>query len=188
MKNKHIVLGITGSVAAFKGCELASTLTAQGFTVRTVLTRAAERFVTPLSLQALTGNPCYTELLGVCQPADSGDMHHISLAEQASLIVVAPATADCIARCAQGRASDLLSSVILTTRAPVLMAPAMNVGMYRHPLTRRNIATLRDIGYHFIGPEKGRLACGVHDMGRMSEPADIMTRIKSLIKTHKNRT
>ncbi|MFH1379674.1 MAG: flavoprotein [bacterium] len=171
-----IVLGITGSIAAYKSCDIASTLTQAGCRVIPVLTQAAARFITPLGLQAITGNPCYTDMF---EPKDiaAWEMHHISLAEQADILVIAPASADIIARAAQGRASDLLSSIILSTNAPVLFAPAMNVNMYAHPLTRKNIKTLTGIGYQFIGPEKGRLACGVEGLGRMSKPADIIERI-----------
>lgn len=182
-KTKTIILGISGSVAAYKGCELASSLTQNGFTVISLLTRSAEHFITPLSLSSVTGNPCYTDMFARQNPAHGEmQMQHISLAERAEMIVIAPASADIIARTAQGRASDLLSTVILSTRAPVLFAPAMNANMYAHPLTKQNINVLEGIGYQFIGPEKGRLACGIKGLGRMSDPVAILTRIKKILR------
>lgn len=180
-KRNTVIVGICGSVAAYKGCELASKLTAGGWNVKSILTAAAAKFITPLSFQALTGNPCYVDIFEQ-RTSDAWDMYHISLSDEARLVVVAPASADFIARCAQGRASDLLSSVILSTKAPVMIAPAMNVNMYNHPITQRNIKTLQEIGYHFIGPEKGRLACGTEGIGRMTEPENIITHIKRILK------
>lgn len=180
-KRTTIIVGMCGSIAAYKGCELASKLTANGWNVKSILTFAATKFITPLSLQAVTGNPCFVDMFKQVTPG-TWDMYHISLSNEARLVVVAPASADFIARCAQGRASDLLSSVILSTRAPILIAPAMNQNMYSHPLTRKNIKTLKDLGYHIIGPEKGRLACGTEGIGRMSEPEDIILRIKQILK------
>jgi phosphopantothenoylcysteine decarboxylase/phosphopantothenate--cysteine ligase len=180
-KAKTIVLGITGSIAAYKACDIAGKLTAAGYDVRCILTAGGSEFITALSLQAVTGNPVYGPLFDAASVAQ-WDIKHISLAEAADIVVIAPASADCIARCAQGRASDLLSSVILATVAPVLIAPAMNCHMYEHPLTQRNLKTLSEIGYQFIGPDKGRLACGTNGIGRMAEPADIIKRIEAILR------
>ena len=171
---KKIVLGVTGGIAAYKSCELVRLLRRAGMEVRVVLSRAAAEFVTPLTFQALSGNPVHTSLFDLESEAAMG---HIELARWAELILVAPATADFLARLAHGHADDLLSTLCLATEAPLLLAPAMNRRMWLHPATRENVARLRERGVEFIGPETGDQACGETGPGRMSEPQVILERM-----------
>lgn len=170
-RGRRVVLGVTGGVAAYKSVQLARDLTLLGCRVDAVLTPSAERFVGPLSFEAVTGRSVSGELLRVESSA-----RHIHLAREADLVLVAPATADFIARAAQGRADDLLAAVVLATSAPVLLAPAMNDGMWSHPQTRRNVDHVREVlGYHTAGPEEGRLAHGEGlGAGRMLEPEALL--------------
>ncbi len=169
-RQKKILLGVTGGIAAYKSCELARLLVQAGASVRTVLTEAATRFVTPMTFQALTGNPARTRLFDEDHEAAMG---HIELARWADQVIVAPATADFLARLAQGRANDLLTTLCLATGAPVTVAPAMNHRMWQHPATRRNLALLEEMGVRCIGPDEGDQACGESGPGRMSEPGEI---------------
>ena len=166
----RILLAVSGGIAAYKVPELVRALTAQGHAVRCVLTEAATQFVSPLVLQTLTGQGVRSELFDV---SEEGEIDHIRLADQSDLIIVAPATADLLARMANGLANDLVTSVLLATRAPVLVAPAMNVNMWSHPATQANLECLRVRGVQCVGPEAGELACGWEGLGRMSEPAVI---------------
>jgi phosphopantothenoylcysteine decarboxylase/phosphopantothenate--cysteine ligase len=166
----QIVLGVCGGIAAYKICELASHLTQKNFDVHVVMTQSAQRFVAPLTFQALTQNPVHTSLW----PQNSSDasgvaaaMAHISLAEKADAILIAPATADIIAKLASGIADDLLTTLVLATRAPVLVAPAMNPQMLSHPATQKNLQILREFGYQVIEPETGRMACEHVGAGRL---------------------
>ena len=170
----RIIVGVTGSVAAYKAAELVRRLRARGAQVRVVMTEAAEAFVTPLTFQALSGHPVRGALL---DPQGEAGMDHITLARWADAVVVAPASADFLARLRAGLADDLLSTLCLATRAPVYLAPAMNQVMWHHPATQDNVATLRGRGCRFIGPNDGGQACGEVGPGRMSEPAEIVTRI-----------
>lgn len=176
--NLNIVLGITGGVAAYKAVELASRLTAAGSAVRTIMTENACRLVGPKSVEAVTRQPVYVD------PWDSAqdhDIEHISLAEWADLVVVAPATANCLGKIAGGICDDLLSTVLCVCwRKPVLLAPAMNTQMWANPVVQRNVQTLKDMGLHLIGPESGRLACGQTGIGRMAEPEQIIEAIQRL--------
>ena len=169
--NKRIVLGITGGIAAYKAAELARGLKKAGADVRVIMTKAAEAFITPLTLQALTGNPVHTTLL---DPEAEAGMGHIELARWADLLVVAPASADCLARLAGGQADDLLTTVCLALRAPLAVAPAMNEAMWAHAATQANIATLESRGVHIWGPEAGVQACGDVGLGRMLEPEALL--------------
>ena len=169
-RQKKILLGVTGGIAAYKSCELARLLVQAGASVRTVLTEAATRFVTPMTFQALTGNPARVRLF---DEEHESAMGHIELARWADQVVVAPATADFLARLAQGRADDLLTTLCLATEAPVIVAPAMNHRMWQHPATRRNLALLEEMGVQRIGPVEGNQACGESGPGRMSEPGEI---------------
>ena len=170
-RQKNILLGVTGGIAAYKACELARLLVQRGVAVRAVLTESATRFVTPMTFQALTGHPART---GLFDEAHEAAMGHIELARWADRVVVAPATADFVARLAQGRANDLLTTLCLATGAPVTVVPAMNQRMWRHPATRRNITLLGEMGVRCIGPVEGGQACGESGPGRMSEPREIV--------------
>jgi phosphopantothenoylcysteine decarboxylase/phosphopantothenate--cysteine ligase len=167
LSNRHILLGVSGGIAAYKSAELVRRLQDHGAEVRVVMTRAAQEFITPLTLQALSGNPVHTDLL---DPAAEAAMGHIELARWADLILVAPASADFIARLAHGHADDLLSTLCLATPAPIAIAPAMNQGMWRDSSTRANIELLRSRAVACFGPADGSQACGDVGPGRMLEP------------------
>ena len=156
----QIVLGITGGVAAYKAAELARQLTNQGHRVRCILTEAGARFITPLALSSLTGEPCLGANPDMGEWRANPSVEHIELARWADLVVVAPATANSIGKTANGLAPDLLSTVLLATRAPVLWAPAMNTGMWEHPAVQANLARLRSFGHGVVEPGEGVLACG----------------------------
>ncbi len=168
--NRNVLLGVSGGIAAYKSAELVRQLQERGATVRVIMTRGAQEFITPLTLQALSGHPVHTELLDA--GAEMG-MGHIELARWADLLVIAPATADLIARLAAGRADDLLTTVALATPAPLLVAPAMNQQMWRTQATAANIGTLAARGVTVVGPASGEQACGDVGPGRMEEPAAI---------------
>lgn len=174
LNGKHILLIIGGGIAAYKSLELIRRLQDQGADVTPVLTRAGEEFVTPLSVSALAGKPVHRDLFDLTAEAEMG---HIQLSRSADLVVVAPATADLMAKMAQGLANDLASTLLLATDTQVLLAPAMNVRMWEHPATQRNIATLAQDGVHFVGPNAGSMACGEFGPGRLSEPDEIVAAI-----------
>jgi phosphopantothenoylcysteine decarboxylase / phosphopantothenate---cysteine ligase len=182
LEGRQIVLGITGGIAAYKGAELCRLLTKAGATVRVVMTEAAARFITPLTLQTLSGAPVSQDLFDSASEAEIG---HIRLADQADLLIVAPATADAIARAAAGMANDLLTAVLLATRAPVLLAPAMNVNMWENPLTQANLERLLGPGgggrITTVGPDQGPLACGWIGAGRLIEPVEIVAAATRLL-------
>jgi phosphopantothenoylcysteine decarboxylase/phosphopantothenate--cysteine ligase len=166
MDGRRIVVGVSGGIAAYKAAELVRALVKAGAEVRVVMTAAAQQFITPLTLQTLSGNPVGTDTFDLTQESTIG---HIELADRAELLVIAPATADVIARLAHGMANDLLTTVALASRAPLLLAPAMNVNMWRHPATQANLRTLVERGVHTVGPDAGELACGWIGEGRMIE-------------------
>jgi phosphopantothenoylcysteine decarboxylase/phosphopantothenate--cysteine ligase len=170
-RSRNILLGVSGGIAAYKACELVRRLRDAGCMVRVVMTRGATAFVTPLTFQALSGQPVRIDLLDA--EAESG-MDHIALARWADRVVVAPATADLMARLAAGLADDLLTTLCLATEAPILLAPAMNRVMWEHPATRGNHARLLERGVRMVGPDSGGQACGEHGAGRMAEPAAIV--------------
>jgi phosphopantothenoylcysteine decarboxylase/phosphopantothenate--cysteine ligase len=170
MQQRRILVGVSAGIAAYKVPELVRALVRAGHAVRCVSTPRASAFVSPLVLQTLTGAPVRSELLDAGQ---EGEISHVALADWAELLVVAPATADALARLAHGHADDVLTAVALATRAPLLLAPAMNVNMWRHPATQHNVALLRERGAQWVGPETGELACGWEGEGRMAEPAAI---------------
>jgi len=173
MEPRRILIAVTGGIAAYKIPELVRVLRRAGHRVRCAMTREASHFVSPLVLQTLTGEPVRSELLDA---SEEGEIDHIALADWAELVIVAPATANTLARMAHGLADDLVTAVLLATRAPLLVAPAMNVNMWQHPATQANLATLRERGVTAIGPESGELACGWQGEGRMSEPSEIAAR------------
>ncbi len=176
---RRILLGVTGGIASYKSASLARLLTQAGGEVDVVLTRSAQEFVGAITFEALTGRPVHTALIAAGHALD-----HIKLARAADVVVVAPATADLLARAAHGHADDLLTAALLATTAPVLIAPAMNDRMWGHPQTTRNVAHLREIGYHVIDPDTGDLAVGEGSgPGRMPEPETIMAHIGRLLET-----
>ena len=178
----NIVLGISGSIAAYKAADLASQLVKRGHQVRCLMTRSACEFITPLTLQTLTRHPVLVTLEDEKQSWKPG---HIELADTADLFLVAPATASLIAEFAQGLAPDPLTSTYLALprTTPVLIAPAMNGKMWLHPATQRNVATLKGDGVHFIDPATGDLACGYQGVGRLAELADILTAVDHFLPT-----
>jgi phosphopantothenoylcysteine decarboxylase/phosphopantothenate--cysteine ligase len=171
---KRILLIVGGGVAAYKALELTRLLRKAGMAVRPILTAAGAQFVTPLSLSALAEDKVYSELFSL---TDEAEMGHIELSRSADLVVVAPATADLMSKAAHGLAGDLASTTLLATDKPVLMAPAMNVRMWEHPATKRNLATLKADGVWFVGPDEGAMACGEFGFGRMAEPPAIFEAI-----------
>jgi len=183
LKGKLITLGVTGSIAAYKAAELASLLSKAGVDVHVIMTASAQKFVAPATFAALTGNPVQTDLFaGTDGPGGAGGplLPHIELAK-ADLLVVAPATANILAKAAHGLADDLLSAAILAAPGPVLFCPAMNVHMYRNPATQANLAALKKYGHHVLEPGKGRLACGETGEGRLPEPPEIVAEIARLL-------
>ncbi|XDA98419.1 bifunctional phosphopantothenoylcysteine decarboxylase/phosphopantothenate--cysteine ligase CoaBC [Sulfitobacter sp. LCG007] len=176
LAGRHILLIIGGGIAAYKSLDLIRRLRERGASVTPVLTTAAEEFVTPLSVSALAGRKAYRDLFDL---TDEAEMGHIQLSRVADLIVVAPATADLMAKMAQGMASDLASTLLLATDTPVLIAPAMNVRMWEHPATQRNLASLEADGVTRVGPNDGDMACGEFGPGRMAEPLEIVAAIEA---------
>jgi phosphopantothenoylcysteine decarboxylase/phosphopantothenate--cysteine ligase len=176
LAGKRILLIIGGGIAAYKSLDLIRRLRERGAAVTPVLTRAAEEFVTPLSASALAAEKAYRHLFDL---TDEAEMGHIQLSRAAHLIVVAPATADLMAKMAHGHADDLASTLLLATDQRILVAPAMNVRMWQHPATQRNIAQLRSDGVMFVGPNEGDMACGEYGPGRMAEPLEIVRRRRS---------
>lgn len=182
LKGKRILLVVAGGIAAFKAQELIRLLRRQEATVRCVLTEAGAKFVTPLALQALSEDKVYRDLFSL---TDESEMGHIQLSRDADLVVVAPATANILARMAAGLADDLASTVLLATDKPVLVAPAMNVRMWTHAATAANVETLKKRGTHFVGPNDGVMACNEYGPGRMSEAEEIVGAIESLLNSEK---
>lgn len=178
LAGKRILLIVGGGIAAYKALELIRRLRERGAAVTPVLTRAGAEFVTPLSISALAGEKVHTDLFNL---TDEAEMGHIQLSRVADLIVVAPATADLMAKLAQGRADDLASTLLLATDTRVLVAPAMNVRMWTHPATQRNLATLRGDGVLSVGPNEGDMACGEYGPGRMAEPMEILAAIEAAL-------
>lgn len=177
---RHVVLGVTGSIAAHKAVDLASLLVKAGADVRVVMTAAAQRFVTPIPFRTLSRNPVITELF---EEADEWKPRHIEVADAADLLLIAPATADVIARLAHGLADDALTCIALALNpaAKILIAPAMNGKMWLHPATQANVATLRGRGVEFLGPEEGMLSCGYEGVGRLWEVEKLAARALELL-------
>ncbi len=201
LQGKRILLGVTGGIAAYKVCTLASRLTQAGADVDVVMTEAATRFVTPLTFQSLTGRPVYTTMWGALEATTGEDailpthVVHVGLAEAADLMIIAPATANTMAKMAQGLADNLLTTLALSARCPALLVPAMDVGMWAHPATQANVETLRERGrapatsaggdsggcIYFAGPARGRMASGLEGRGRMVEPDEILGRARLIL-------
>ena len=178
VSGKTILLIIGGGIAAYKSLELIRLLTGKGVGVRTIMTKAAEEFVTPLSVASLTRQKVHTALFNL---TDEVEMGHIELSRAADLLVVAPATADLMAKMAHGQANDLASTTLLATDKPVLIAPAMNVRMWHHAATQRNLQQLKRDGILLVGPNEGDMACGEYGLGRMAEPAEIVAAIEAAL-------
>jgi len=181
LENRRIVLGITGGIAAYKACTLASHLTQAGARVDVVMTEAATRFVTPLTFEALTGRPAYTSMWRTSDEALPTHIAHVGLAHAADLLVIAPATANTMAKLAQGLADNLLSTLALAAQCPLLLAPAMDVGMWAHPATQANVAVLRERGAALAGPAQGRMASGLEGEGRLVEPDEILGHVRRVL-------
>lgn len=180
VSGRRILIIIGGGIAAYKTLELIRRLRERGAKVRAILTRAGAEFVTPLSVSSLTGDKVYSELFSL---TDEAEMGHIELSRDADLLVVVPATADLMAKMAAGLANDLASTALLATDKPVLVAPAMNVRMWEHPATRRNVAQLGQDGVLFVGPAEGAMACGEFGPGRMAEPPEILAAIENALRS-----
>ncbi len=178
--NKSIILGVTGSIAAYKAADMTSRLTKSGHTVFVVMTAHAVGFVSPLTFQTLSRNAVTT---GIFDEKESWHPGHIALADRADLLLVAPATANVIAKLAHGIADDALTSIALATQAPVLIAPAMNGKMWKHPATVENVSRLKARGVRFIGPEEGMLACGYEGIGRLWDVAGIVAEAEGILNS-----
>lgn len=177
---KNIILGITGSIAAYKAADIANTLTKEGHSVHVIITKAAMEFITPLTLQTLTKNKVHTDQFAPYIPSE---VEHISLAQKADLFLVAPASADFIAKAAAGIADDMLTTVLLAARnIPILVAPAMNTAMYENPITQRNIKMLTEFGFQFIEPREALLACGDLGKGALAETEDILSQVRKALQ------
>ncbi|MDT8442989.1 MAG: bifunctional phosphopantothenoylcysteine decarboxylase/phosphopantothenate--cysteine ligase CoaBC [Desulfuromonadales bacterium] len=181
LQGKCVILGVTGGIAAYKAAELLRLLIKAGADVHVVMTRSAQEFIAPLTFQTLSGNPVHTELFSLIQEQEIG---HISLADRADLLLVAPATANLIGKVANGLADDLLTTTIMATRAKVLFAPAMNSNMWQNPIYQNNQAKLENFGYHFIEPLYGDLACGWQGQGKMPDPQAIFNSAQTLLGGH----
>jgi phosphopantothenoylcysteine decarboxylase / phosphopantothenate---cysteine ligase len=178
-KKLTAVLGVTGGIACYKAVELVRLLVKDGFAVRVIMTHGAREFVTPLTFQTLSGNPVATDTFDLTQESEIG---HINLADSADIFVIAPATANVIGKIAAGIADDLLTTVLMATKTPVLIAPAMNIHMYENSILQENIRKLRRVGYHFIEPVEGFLACGYEGKGRLPEPENILEEMRRLLR------
>ncbi|MBR3145695.1 MAG: bifunctional phosphopantothenoylcysteine decarboxylase/phosphopantothenate--cysteine ligase CoaBC [Bacilli bacterium] len=182
MKNINIVIGITGGIAAYKACGIVSYLKSEGANVDVIMTKNACEFITPLTLETLSGNKVITDMF---ERPDHREVEHISLARKADLFLIVPATANILGKVANGIADDMLSTTIMATKAPVVFAPAMNDGMYSNPIVQDNIKKLRDYGYKFIEPATGHLACGYDGKGKLAKNEDIIDYVKVLVKEKK---
>ena len=177
-KNKTVILGVSGGIAAYKTPELVRLLKKAGADVNVVLTKAGAQFVTPLTLQTVSGNPVYQDMFSLI---DEKNVGHISLADNADFILIAPATADIIAKVACGICDELLTTVISATKAPVIFAPSMNTNMWENRITQSNISRLKEFGYKFIDPDDGELACGYSGKGRLPGPEILIKKVSELL-------
>ncbi len=180
LREKHILLGVGGGIAAYKAAEIVRRLGACGATVQVAMTRAAVEFITPLTMQALSHRPVACDLLSARDDAEIG---HIKIAQEADAVLIAPATADLIARAAAGLADDMETAALLATSAPVVIAPAMNSFMYRHPAVVRNLDELRKLGYRVVAPDRGELACGYEGEGRLPDADDLLQELAAALTT-----
>lgn len=180
MAKKEIILGVTGSIAAYKSCDLIRRLQEAGFNISVIMTKEAEEFITPLTLETLSGNRVYRQMFD--QARENWEIDHISLAEKADLVLIAPATANIIGKIAYGIADDILSCTVISTKAPVVICPAMNEAMYKNKIVQENIRKLQGVGYKLVGPVKGRLACGKTGEGCLAPVDKIVDEVKKILK------
>jgi phosphopantothenoylcysteine decarboxylase/phosphopantothenate--cysteine ligase len=177
-KEKSIVLGVTASIAIYKACEIVRRLKEEKFSVTVVMTSEAEELIKPIVFQGLSGNKVYR---GLFDAPEAWEIEHVSLAEKADLVLIAPATANIIGKIASGVCDDLLTCIVSATRVPVLIAPAMNENMYKNKITQGNIKKLESVGFKFVGPREGRLACGKLGMGCLAEVETIIKEAKKTL-------
>lgn len=178
-----IVIGVAGGIAAYKAVEIVSRLKKAGYTVYVIMTKAATEFVTPLTFREISGNPVVADMW---EEPKTWNVQHIALASRADLFLLAPATANIIGKIANGIADDMLTTTVMATKAPIILAPAMNTNMYLNPITQQNLNKLAGVGYHIIEPASGMLACGVDGPGRLPEPADIVKKVQSLLQGNRD--
>jgi len=179
MSGKHVLLGVTGSIAAYKSCDVVNSLRKAGFETKVAMSADACHFITPLTLQTLSGNKVITDMFEL--PAQ-WDVCHVSLAEWADLVLIVPASADMIAKLACGSADSIVSAAVLSAKCNILIAPAMNDNMYNHKAVQKNIAALKGLGYKFVGPRRGRLACDRAGIGHIADVSDIVRAVKAMLK------
>ncbi len=178
-KQNTVTLLVSGSIAAYKSAEIVRELIKREIRVLVAMSKTAVEFITPLTLQVLSGNPVSVDLFA---PDADAHIEHIRLADEADVVLAAPATANLLAKAAAGLADDAPSTTLLATRAPIIFAPAMNVNMWLHPATQKNVETLRERGARFVGPDEGDLACGWHARGRLAEVSKIVSEVEALLK------
>lgn len=183
LKNKTVVLGVSGGIAAYKACDIVSRLKKLNINVHVIMTKGATEFVTPLTFQSLSQNYVVNDMF---EEPKTWDVEHISLAKKADVFLIAPATANVIGKIANGICDDMLTTTVMATTGKVLIAPAMNTNMYKNPILQRNINTLKELGYNFVNPESGRLACGDVGEGKLASPEDIVDAVVSLLN-HENK-
>ncbi|MFA4889894.1 MAG: flavoprotein [Candidatus Omnitrophota bacterium] len=177
-KEKNIILGVTASIAIYKACEIVRKLGAESFQVTVAMTQEAEELIRPIVFQSLSGNKVYR---GLFEEPEAWEIEHISLAEKADLVLIAPATANIIGKIANGICDDLLTCVVAATKAPVLLAPAMNTNMYQNKIVQDNIKKIKTAGYKFIGPVEGKLACGREGVGCLASVEEIVKAVKKYL-------
>jgi len=182
LKEKTIILGVTGGISAYKSAELVSRLKDLKANIVVIMTKNATEFIAPLTLQTLSQNPVYIEMFKLIEKSEIG---HVSLSKKGDILVIAPATANIIGKIASGIADDLLSSTVMVSTCPKLIAPAMHSSMYENPIVRQNIKNLKDLGFEFIGPETGKLASGDIGIGRLAKIEDIVDKIFDILKMEK---
>ncbi len=175
--NKNILIGVTGSIAAYKSCDIITLLAREGYRIKVMMSPEAAHFITPLTFQTLSGNPVVTDMFS---PEGEWDIHHVSLAQWADLLLIAPATAHILSKMTYGFADCIISATVLSAKCPVLCAPAMNERMYTNGILRDNIALLKKRGVIFVGPYKGRLACGTHAIGHIAPVDDITATVRKV--------
>jgi phosphopantothenoylcysteine decarboxylase/phosphopantothenate--cysteine ligase len=178
VKNRNIILGVTASIAIYKACEIVRGLKSKNFSVTVVMTQKAEEFIKPVIFQSLSGNKVYR---GLFEEPDVWEIEHVSLAKQADLVLIAPATANIIGKLAAGICDDLLTCVVCATKAPVVICPAMNENMYKNKIVQENIKKLKSLGYKFVGPKPGKLACGDVGIGCLAEVGEIIKEVKKIV-------
>ncbi len=180
---QNIVIGVAGGIAAYKAVEVVSRLKKAGYTVHVIMTKAATEFVTPLTFREISGNPVVTDMW---EEPKTWNVQHIALASRADIFLIAPATANIIGKIASGIADDILTTTVMATTAPVVLAPAMNTNMYLNPITQQNLTKLAGLGYHIVEPATGMLACGVEGPGRLPEPAVIVEKVIALLDSNRD--